>query len=199
MRKIGERFAEAVAGFVVRHDQKICVACADFMARGSPHHEHLCRECAEICEGCAALCERHADPDGTFRPDKQITRAELTAIVVSMFGKDDSAVSPFSDVSRSQWYYGYVATAAKNGWVKGYSGNTFHPVSNITRAEAVTFINGALNRSFDADYGASHYMYLKHFSDVKTTDWFYGQVMEASYGHEYAVSDSGSEVWIGPY
>lgn len=138
-------------------------------------------------------------PDGTFRPDKQITRAELTAIVVSMFGKDDSAVSPFSDVSRSQWYYGYVATAAKNGWVKGYSGNTFHPVSNITRAEAVTFINGALNRSFDADYGASHYMYLKHFSDVKTTDWFYGQVMEASYGHEYAVSDSGSEVWIGPY
>lgn len=46
---------------------QICVTCADFMARQSPHHAHLCAECAEVCEQCATLCEAHADPDGMFK------------------------------------------------------------------------------------------------------------------------------------
>jgi len=53
---------------------QICVTCADFMTRRSPHHEHLCRECAEVCKGCAALCEAHPDPDGTFKRCAEICR-----------------------------------------------------------------------------------------------------------------------------
>lgn len=37
---------------------QICVVTADFMARRSPHHAHLCRECAEICAQCADDCDR---------------------------------------------------------------------------------------------------------------------------------------------
>ena len=36
---------------------QICQASADFMLRGSKHHPHVCRECAEICEQCAQSCE----------------------------------------------------------------------------------------------------------------------------------------------
>ena len=39
----------------------ICQTAADFMARGSEHHKHLCRECAEICRACAASCEQVGD------------------------------------------------------------------------------------------------------------------------------------------
>lgn len=36
---------------------EICRTAAHFMLIGSPHHKHICRECAEICEECAADCE----------------------------------------------------------------------------------------------------------------------------------------------
>ena len=36
---------------------EICGTAADFMARGSGHHAHICRECAEICEECALSCK----------------------------------------------------------------------------------------------------------------------------------------------
>jgi hypothetical protein len=35
---------------------QICAVAVDFMARGSEHHAHICRECAEICRACEASC-----------------------------------------------------------------------------------------------------------------------------------------------
>lgn len=35
---------------------QICATSVDFMARGSAHHRHICRECAEVCRSCAASC-----------------------------------------------------------------------------------------------------------------------------------------------
>jgi hypothetical protein len=40
---------------------EICRTAAHFMLIGSPHHKHVCRECAEICEECARDCERIGD------------------------------------------------------------------------------------------------------------------------------------------
>jgi hypothetical protein len=53
---------------------QICITAADFMARQSPHHEHLCRECAEICRACAKLCEAHEDPDGKMKATAEACR-----------------------------------------------------------------------------------------------------------------------------
>ena len=36
---------------------EICRTSAHFMLMGTPHHKHICRECAEICDECAAECE----------------------------------------------------------------------------------------------------------------------------------------------
>ena len=46
---------------------QMCALSADFMARRSPHHEHIRGECAEICRACAMLCEEHADADGQMK------------------------------------------------------------------------------------------------------------------------------------
>ncbi len=40
---------------------QICITSADFMARQSDHHPHICAECAEICEACATSCEAVGD------------------------------------------------------------------------------------------------------------------------------------------
>ena len=37
---------------------EICRTAAHFMLLNSPHHQHVCRECAEICAECAKDCER---------------------------------------------------------------------------------------------------------------------------------------------
>ena len=42
---------------------EICGTAANFMARNSAHHPHVCRECAEICRACAASCEEVGDMD----------------------------------------------------------------------------------------------------------------------------------------
>lgn len=46
---------------------QMCAVSADFMARRSPHHTHVCAECAEICSACAGMCEAHPDPDGQMK------------------------------------------------------------------------------------------------------------------------------------
>jgi len=40
---------------------EICRTSAHFMLMGSPHHKHICAECAEICDQCATDCERLGD------------------------------------------------------------------------------------------------------------------------------------------
>lgn len=42
---------------------EICRTSAHFMLIGTPHHKHVCAECAEICEECADDCERVGDMD----------------------------------------------------------------------------------------------------------------------------------------
>lgn len=83
-------------------------------------------------------------PDGTFQPDKTVTRAEFAKIAVIMAGLKDSAdmmknnASQFSDVKPGQWYTGWVNVAASQGYLKGYPDGTFKPNANVTAAEAIT-------------------------------------------------------------
>lgn len=53
---------------------QMCGLHADFMARRSPHHRHLAKECAEICTACAVLCTAHPDADGQMEKCAQVCR-----------------------------------------------------------------------------------------------------------------------------
>ena len=83
--------------------------------------------------------------DGTFKPENNITRAEFAKIIVSATDSfDDSQVSEFNDVSDSDWYYSYVSTAYKLGYITGYPDGSFRPNDNITRADICTIVNRVL-------------------------------------------------------
>lgn len=85
-------------------------------------------------------------PDGTFKPEGNITRAEFAKIAVLALNKGGSAnllkntASQFKDVPAGQWYTGFVNVAVANGIIKGYDDGTFKPNNNITEAEAVTML-----------------------------------------------------------
>ena len=79
-------------------------------------------------------------PDGTFRPEKPITRAEIAAILTRIIGLNpQTAPNPnFSDVQANHWAFGYVAAVVNAGIMQGYPDHTFRPDQSITRAELAT-------------------------------------------------------------
>lgn len=59
--EMGGRHTEPAHFKLMLDCAEICQAAANFMARGSEHHRHVCRECAEICRACAASCQELGD------------------------------------------------------------------------------------------------------------------------------------------
>jgi len=80
-----------------------------------------------------------------YEPDRNITRAEFAAIVVRALGLDTGMRnSSFTDVSSSEWYYGYIQTAVGYGIITGYGDGTYGPNDTITREQAMTMIARAM-------------------------------------------------------
>ncbi len=82
-------------------------------------------------------------PDGTFQPDKTITRAEMARLIIAALELDDSAISLYSSVLTDvggHWAKGYVGYAAKIGVVSGYLDKSFRPQNNVSYDEAITMI-----------------------------------------------------------
>lgn len=73
-------------------------------------------------------------PDGTFRPDNKITRAEFATILVKAFKLEAQKGKVFADTA-GHWAQDTIATAAYYGLVKGYDANTFGPDDPITREQ----------------------------------------------------------------
>ena len=85
-------------------------------------------------------------PDGTFLPDANITRAEVTALINKLeLPAVNQKTSTFSDVPSSEWYYNIIHNAVKSGLVSGYEDNTFQPQKNISRFEAISIISRMVN------------------------------------------------------
>ncbi|GKS14984.1 hypothetical protein YDYSY3_59840 [Paenibacillus chitinolyticus] len=80
-------------------------------------------------------------PDGTFKPENPITRAEFAKILVLALGlKEEPAKSAsFHDVDASSWYSGYVGSLVASGITQGTTASTFSPDAKVTREELVVF------------------------------------------------------------
>ncbi|NLV76532.1 MAG: S-layer homology domain-containing protein, partial [Tissierellia bacterium] len=79
-------------------------------------------------------------PDGTFKPDKPITRAEFIKIINKTICNNEKSHVPFKDVNENDWFYDEIAKAIKSGYVEGYGDNTFRPNNPITREEAAKIL-----------------------------------------------------------
>jgi hypothetical protein len=81
-------------------------------------------------------------PDGTFKPEKSLTRAELATLLVRAEGVKVSGRAPqiFKDVKVSHWAAGYVEAAYRMGLIKGYPDGKFRPNNKINKAESVAVL-----------------------------------------------------------
>jgi hypothetical protein len=78
--------------------------------------------------------------DGKFKPDRPVTRAELTQVITKAAGLHLSkAEKPFADIE-GHWAKGTILIAASNDVVTGYADGKFRPDLSCTRAEAATIL-----------------------------------------------------------
>ena len=84
-------------------------------------------------------------PDGSFKPEGYITRAEFITIVNKVFGHTEMADIKFTDVSVNDWYYQEVQKAYKAGYISGLSETQFAPNENLTREQAATVVSKIVN------------------------------------------------------
>ena len=127
-------------------------------------------------------------PDGTFRPDNNITRGEFAKIAVIVLGLEKSAdllenvPSNFKDVKVGDWYNKYVNVAANQGILKGYPDGTFKPNSNITQAEALTIVLRLLGYKEDHLPGNWPYNYVTQADRIGLLDAGFDTGLAASRG-----------------
>lgn len=81
-----------------------------------------------------------------FDPNATVTRAEFTKMICSAFGiaSTPNASQTFTDVSPSDWYYGWVQAAVSYGIVNGVSDTAFDPNATIKRQDMATIMYRAI-------------------------------------------------------
>ncbi|MFB9274486.1 FG-GAP-like repeat-containing protein [Cohnella cellulosilytica] len=111
----------------------------------------------------AFIAELYADgiikgyPDGTFRPNANMTRAEFTTILVNALKPPQASGTPFFKDTAGHWAAEAIAEAQASGIVKGYADQTFRPDEYLTREQMIAMAvrafrpedeSGGENRTF---------------------------------------------------
>lgn len=112
------------------------------------------------------------NPDGTFRPERAVNRAELLKMLYLATGKtpDPLSIRCFPDVVIGSWYESYVCDAAARRFVNGYADGTFHPGDPVNRVEALKMILQVLG--ITVGKLTEQDRELVKFVDVSTSAWY---------------------------
>ena len=114
----------------------------------------------EAVDACTALNIIGGYPDGSFKPEGNITRAEVTKMIcVALNGGKNPAVSTnttptFSDVrnnANAAWAEGYIESCAAQGIVSGVGGGKFAPAGNVTGTQLAKMLLVALGYKADIE------------------------------------------------
>ena len=110
-------------------------------------------------------------PDGLFKPNRNISRAEFATMLVKGFNMNahGAKTNKFSDVSQSNWANAAIAKAVNEDLLRGYPNHTFKPNANVTRVEALTSI--AKGMTCDIDSAKADQILSQYSDGNKVPNW----------------------------
>lgn len=133
-------------------------------------------------------------PNGTFKPNESITRAEFAQMISGYVKNEKASTSDFKDV-KDHWAKDAIDKLYGNKNVNGYPDGSFKPNAKITRAEAVTILNSVFNRNTNkSSLNNVNTSSLNKFSDVNEGFWAYYNILDAANTHNRERLNSTSEV-----
>lgn len=107
----------------------------------------------------------NGNPDGTFAPEKNVTRAEFVKMIAAAMGMEaESNETPFQDVAEDSWYAPYIAAAYNSGILTGDENGMCYPEANITRQDMATILYRAVAADYKGD-GVSAFTDAAEISD----------------------------------
>ena len=107
--------------------------------------------------------------DGTFKPDKYITRAEFVTVIVRALQLEMTSTTGFADVPDRHWALGAISAGVRQGLLHGYPDGTFRPNYFITRAESAAILTRSYRYEVDENIGP-------RFPDVTPYHWAYQNI-----------------------
>lgn len=124
-------------------------------------------------------------PDGRFRPNAPITRAEFTQMISTIDNKP-YGVAPFADVP-GHWAERAIGSEYQAKRITGYPDGLFRPDANITRAEAAVILNKIFERKYDnlSLLKCKNPQMIKRFTDLDESFWGWNDLVEATNSHEF--------------
>ncbi|MCL2842213.1 MAG: S-layer homology domain-containing protein [Oscillospiraceae bacterium] len=138
---------------------------------------------------------------GYFRPNDNITRQELAAILARTGTVHVARSTPFGDAGTvSGWATDYVYTVYREGLMIGDNRGNFRPLADIMRAEVATAVNRMLGRIDGRDALAAvieigNLEDAQSFPDVAAGPWYYPSVLAATNNHRVTRCDDGAINW----
>lgn len=137
-------------------------------------------------------------PDGRFRPNAPITRAEFTQMISTIDNKP-YGVAPFADVP-GHWAERAIGSEYQAKRITGYPDGLFRPDANITRAEAAVILNKIFERKYDnlSLLKCKNPQMIKRFTDLDESFWGWNDMVEATNTHEFVRRDINKlpEDWL---
>jgi predicted DNA-binding antitoxin AbrB/MazE fold protein len=129
--------------------------------------------------------------DGTFKPNKEINRAEALKIILEAFKLENNAQSQinFSDVSGDDWFAKYVAVGLNEGIVKGYNDGSFKPGNQVNFVEALKMALEAKGIE------TTSLVYTDVHGGISSNDWYSGFL---SFGYDKNLFDVNLNGEINP-
>lgn len=114
--------------------------------------------------------------DGTFGPEKEITRAEFVTLLVTMLQIEaPPAYSSFKDVNQGDWYYNAVITGADHRLIEGYDTGEFKPNDKISREEVAVVLERLMRQRLGIDVSITDQetdSLLRKFEDADAVSWW---------------------------
>ena len=115
-------------------------------------------------------------PDGTFKPDENVSRAEFASMAIKALGQENTTVAQpvnFTDIDTSFWAYDSIQKALYFDLIScPPKGEPFRPDDTVTRAESISVAVNALTTEQISDIKAKEVL-SKRFSDVnEVPEWF---------------------------
>lgn len=133
-------------------------------------------------------------PEGDFKPDDYITRAEAAKLVANAKNLAPSTSgSSFPDVKEGHWAAKSIQSCADYGYINGYEDGSFQADRNITRSEIAKIINKVLGRLADGAQDKGD------LSDLNSKHWAYKDILEATTSHIFEKGINGQETWLSFY
>ncbi|MCC5626205.1 fasciclin domain-containing protein [Nostoc sp. CHAB 5715] len=98
-------------------------------------------------------------PDGSFRPNQGVTRAEFAALIQKAFPNQNRvrqlSAGGFSDVPAGYWAASAIQNAYETGFLAGYPGNVFRPNEQIQKVQAIVAVTNGLGLTASSTGGSS--------------------------------------------